>query len=209
MKRTPIAALTLATAALVLTGCAQGEPQAAETVTVTATATVTATPSPTPSETAEPEDMDTSARGARVMKAGDSDGLIDADGTELLNFTVNSIEVDPGCTGNGSGVAENGHFVVFDVDFAITEAAAGVLSTPSNMFNTAAYRVIDADGNTMGESPNTNDAHTCLPDEEKLRYDIGPGEKSSGKVVFDVPVESGVLLTESDAAPDLKWEWAF
>lgn len=208
MKRRPvIAALSLP--ALLVTGCAQVEPQAAETVTVTATTTVTATPSPSASESAEPMDLETSPRGARIMTAGDSDGLIDSEGTELLNFTVNSIDVDPKCTGRGSGVPENGHFVVFEAELEIAKEAAGVLSTPSNMFNTASYRVIDSDGNTLGASPNTNDAHTCFPEGERLKYDIGPGEKSSGKVVFDVPVESGVLLTESDTAPDLKWEWAF
>lgn len=204
MKRTPIAALALS--ALALTGCAQGEPQSAETVTVTATATVTATPSLTPSETAEAVDMDTSPRGARIMKAGDSDGLIDAEGNELLNFTVNSIEVDPGCpTGKAP---ENGHFVVFDAELEITPEAEGVLNTPSDMFNIASYRVIDADGNTLGGSPNTGPAHGCLPEGEMIKYDIGPGEKTSGKVVFDVAAESGILLHHYENT-DLKWEWAF
>lgn len=206
MKRTPIAALTLTAAVVALTGCAEGEPQAAETVTVTATATVTATPSPIPSETAEAVDAETSPRGAWIMEPGDGDGLIDDEGNELLNFKVNSIEVDPGCpTGK---TPENGHFVVSDAELEISQEAEGVLNTPSDMFNIAAYRVIDSDGNTLGGSPNTGPAHGCLPESEMIKYDIGPGEKTSGKVVFDVGAESGILLHHYEKT-DLKWEWAY
>lgn len=210
MKRELAAGAAAITLVGLLTACGQGEPQSAQTVTVTATATVTATPSPTASETAPAnDDLELSPRGAQIMQPGVQDGLVDSDGTELLLFTVNSVDVDPECTGRDRSAAEHGHFVVFDVDFEVTKEAAGVLPTPSNMFNTASYRVIDPDGNTMGESPNTGPAHSCFPDSESLKYDIGPGEKASGKVVFDVPVESGVLLTESDVVPDLKWEWQF
>lgn len=168
---------------------------------------------PEPTNTPTPEQdapaVEFSERGSIVLEPGEPGGIVDAQNTELVTFVVNSIEVDPQCTGERADDPDNGHFVVFDVEIESDIAAADHYVDPGLIFNTAGYRVIDEDGTTRSESPNTGPAHICFPEAENLPINIGPGEKASGKVVFDVPVETGILLTDLGVGENTQWEWHY
>lgn len=143
------------------------------------------------------------------MEPGDEGVINDPGGETLVAFTVHDIEVDPECNGQRAANPEHGHFVVFDVEIDSDLTAADHHVDPGLIFNSAGYRVIDEDGTTRSENPNTGPAHNCIPESEQLPISLGPGEKSNGKVVFDVPVETGILLTNLGIGENLQWEWEF
>lgn len=206
MKHTHTLALTII-AGLLLTACGGTSTTDAEPNIDPVPAADT--PEPVPTEEAEPQ-SERNNRGSRILQAGETEVLSTIDtGEELLSFTVHSIEVNPTCTGDRAKAPENGNFVVFDAEIESSIAAAEQGINPGLIFNSAAYRVIDSDGTTLGESANTGPSHRCFPESTRIPSDLGPGEKASGKVVFDVSVDSGSLLFELDASNDLQWEWEF
>lgn len=171
-------------------------------------APVTEASTPEPTEEPTPE-VERNARGSIVMQPGDTEILTSNDGTELMSFTVHSIEVNPECTGDRPSDPENGNFVVFEAEVESDIVAGEHGLQPGRTFNSSTYRVIDNEGNTLGESPNTGPSHICFPDSDRIPTDLGPGEKASGKVVFDVSIDSGSLLMDIDSAQGLQWEWEF
>lgn len=205
-KRTTLAAL--GAAALLLTACGgDAEPEPSARDAATKTMSQTPTPTPTPTETAEDEAI--SERGSQIMEVGQTGGVFDSEGNDLVTFTVNSIEVSPNCTGDRAREPEHGFFVVFEAEVEGDPRAEDYNIVPGRIFNTAGYRVIDEDGTTLANSPNTSSAHQCFPESESMPITLGAGERASGKVVFDVPVESGTLLMEIDRSAGLQWEWNY
>lgn len=219
MKRSLIT--TTLTAILLLAGCSSPTNDASPNFEPATTTEATPADQETSLEESDTEDpisessedpvpdFDYNERGSVVMEPGDTEILTNDDGTELMSFTVDSIEVNPDCTAERSREPENGNFVVFEAEVESDIVAGEHGLKPGRTFNSSVYRVIDEDGNTLGESPNTGPSHSCFPDIERIPTDLGPGEKGSGKVVFDVSVDSGSLLLELDAAQGLQWEWEF
>lgn len=204
MKKTLIT--TTLTAAVLLVGCSAPANDADPNFESLPAAD---TPVPEPVEETIPE-VEVNDRGSVVMQPGETEILYDLeDDSDLLSFTVNSVEVNPECTGERSDDPENGTFVVFEAEVDSDITAADHYLDPGLIFNSAGYRVIDEDGTTRGESPNTSAAHNCFPESDSFPINLGPGEKASGKVVFDVPVDSGSLLMDIDPSQGLQYEWEF
>ncbi|MGO1664130.1 MAG: hypothetical protein ACTHYO_10485 [Micrococcaceae bacterium] len=202
--KTPTTMAAFGAAALLLTACggeAGPEPSAPEIQGETTS------PTPTPTVTAEEDTI--SVRGSQIMEVGQTSGVIDEEGNELVTFTVNSIEVSPECTGEYAAEPENGFFVMFDAEVDSDPRAEDENIDPGLIFNTAGYRVIDEDGMTLSHSASTAAAYECFPDGEMMPITFGAGERASGRVVFDVPVESGTLLMEIDRSAGLQWEWNY
>lgn len=202
MKRT----LSAATVALLtLTACNSTEAEAEPAPNITPIETAQAAE---PDEAEAPEE-DLSERGSHIMEPGDEGYIADEQDNELLTFTVHSIEVNPECTADNPSEPEHGNFVVFEVDINSDLAITDYYIDPDQIFNSAGYRVIDEDGVTRSESPNTGPSHICFPEAENLPMSVGPGEKASGKVVFDVPIDTGTLVTDLSVGENMQWEWDF
>src|SRR5699024_10783512 len=122
------------------------EPQPQPTVPV-----ATPTPETVAEEEPVPPGVERNSRGSKVLVPGETEILTNDEGTELMTFTVHSIEVDPQCTGDRASAPEHGHFVVFEAEIESHYEAGEHGLNPGRTFNSAAYRVIDADGNTLGE----------------------------------------------------------
>jgi len=193
--------------ALSLTACASDfrEGSAAEPsdspspVAVKSTPTKSATPSPT--EVKESR----SPRGNLLGEVGDTASILSLDEATLVDFTINSITVDPKCTAPRADKPENGHFVVLDVDVETQPGMEEVLYNEFAM-NPYFFKAIDKNGKTSNADLGTSASYSCLKDGEVLPGEIGDAETASGKVVLDTDVESGTLVFEFD---DLGWEWEY
>lgn len=201
MKRT-LSTLTLSL--LALTACANNDVETAPEPDIEPVESET----PEPLEEPTPEE-NVSDRGSLILEEGEEGVVVDDQGTELLTFTVHSIEVNPECTGDRAEEPENGVFVMFDAEVDSVLEAGDYYLDPGLVFNPHGYRAIDIDGSTRSESLGTNAAYNCLPESEMIPTNLGPGENASGKVVFDVPTDARTLLMSIDLAPDLQWEWEF
>lgn len=215
-----LALTLLGSGAALLTGCAADGGTSSPTVTVTQTVTAspeaaaspaaeTATPSaapasPTPVSAAEGS---ISPRGALVKQPGEMAGLTTPAGDSLIEFTVNSIEANPTCTGRDPGAPENGTFVALDVDLEVFAGAAENY-VDGNILNPNAFRFIGTDGDTFGGDVATAPTYTCLPTESLLNTQVGDGERTSGTILLDLPEDSGILLLEDEMSGN-KWEWSF
>lgn len=159
------------------------------------------------SEKADAPAGEKSSRGNGIATVG-GDGLVmTEDGETLATVVLNSIEVDPQCTGDYVREAENGHLVA--LDFSVkTESALADSDNPS--FDIAAYdfKVIKSDGSTSNAELYTSATYSCLKDTETLPDEIGPGETVSGKLVLDVESPEGTLIWKPfyDATG---WEWTY
>lgn len=150
-----------------------------------------------------------SERGSLILEPGDEGVVLDEAGNELLIFTVHSIDINPQCTGQFAQGPEKDAFVVFDAEIESDLTAGDYYLEPGLFFNQYSYRIIDAEGVTLSEPPVSDAAFECFPESEQMPAEIGPGEKASGKVVFDVPADGRTLLMNNEMGQDLQWEWNY
>lgn len=153
-------------------------------------------------------------RGTLPLKPGTAAVASSPEG-ELASMTVNSIEVDPVCTGSYARKAKNGHFVVLDVTVKVaphsTLAKAGVTRDSVSM-RQGGFRMIDKEGNMTPGNDIIGNGYGCLPEGTEIATDINAGEKSSGKLIFDVPSPKGsIVLPELlGGVSDIEgWEWEY
>jgi len=144
-----------------------------------------------------------SVRGKLVKKIGDAVEYRSNKVNEavVIRFVVTDIQVDPICSGEIARSPTNGHFVAFDIS---VETFPGMIEVPGYEFSIAAnnWKVIDSSGKTVSGTSDTNEASRCFQGSDYLPWRMGPAEKAVGKVVFDVPTPSGVLVFEG-------FEWAY
>jgi hypothetical protein len=205
------AALSVTTLlALSLTACAAdvragGVTEASDSPSPTSakpTPTKRSTPTPSPTEAKET----LSTRGNLLSEVGETAVIHTiVDEETLVEFTVNSIKVDPKCTAPRADKPENGHFLVLDVDVETQQGMEDVLYDDFQM-NPYDFKMIDEDGKTSNVDFNTVAVFSCFPDSELLPDEIGDSETASGKVVLDTDVKSGTLVFEMD---ELGWEWEY
>lgn len=164
------------------------------------------------SESAEPkaEEPKRSDRGNILKEIGQGAGTYSADTKEqFASFVINSIEVDPVCTGPSAAQypAENGHMLVLDVSIE-TFPALNELDWPT--FGLAPYsmKVIAPNGTTSNANLGTTAAQVCLPDSETIPASVGPAEKVRGKLVLDSELPSGILVITEGGSPT-GWEYNF
>ncbi|RAX44899.1 hypothetical protein DQ354_12350 [Arthrobacter sp. AQ5-06] len=125
----------------------------------------------------------------------------------MVNVTVRAIEVDPACTATSPRQPENGHFVVLTIDL---EAAPGLADDGDKKWGlySTGWKIIAANGTTQNGHPQTTAAILCLADTEQLPYEIGLGEKATGKVVLDVASPSGTVVYSDPGWPSgLEWDY--
>lgn len=195
------ALLTLPIAALLLAGCG-GSPQSSPTApTVDPAGSQSA--GTTPSTAAAGAK---SSRGNLVKKAGEGASVTDKENT-VASFVVNSITVDPECTGASAAPAQNGHFVVLDVSM---ETAPELAESVNPEFGLAGYgwKAVADNGTTFNGDLGTFEAFMCFDDAERFPSALGPGEKATGKIVLDVPTPTGVLVHKQGFMPT-GWEWEY
>lgn len=195
--------LTLPVVALLLAGCS-GSPGSGPTAPTVEPAAGSKTESATPSATAASGSK--SARGNLIKKVGEGASVTDKDKT-VASFVVNSISVDPACTGTSAAPAKNGHFVVLDVSM---ETAPELAESVNPQFGLAGYgwKAVADNGTTFNGDLGTFEAFMCFSDAERFPSALGPGEKATGKIVLDVPTPTGVLVHKQGFMP-AGWEWEY
>ncbi|WOQ70787.1 hypothetical protein RYJ27_06280 [Microbacterium limosum] len=190
----------LIAAALSLSACS-GSSAPLETPEVEAAG---ATSEPTPAETPEAAESDSevSQRGNLIKGVGVPFGATNLDNEDVGTFVVTAITVDPECTGEYAEPAENGHLIRFDVEGETTAVYDGEI-----MLNEALWKAIAENGTTFNGSLSTMAAYSCLPDNEMLPVNLGPGERVRGSLIFDVPTPTGVLVLDPWGSGG--WEWTY
>lgn len=159
------------------------------------------------SDKAEAGDGEKSSRGNGIATVGGDGLVVTEDGETLATVVLNSIEVDPQCTGDYVREAENGHLVT--MDFSVkTESALAESDNPSFDISAFDFKVIKSDGSTSNAELYTSATYSCLKDTETIPDEIGPGETVSGKLVLDVESPEGTLIWKPfyDASG---WEWTY
>jgi hypothetical protein len=127
-------------------------------------------------------------------------------GVSRVEFTVDAIEVDPGC-GAAAEPAQYGHFVVVTITVS-TAATMSENDGPAEItFDPSMWQVIGPDGATE-DSSWTEAGFSCQGEAELLPVSIGPGENHTGKIVLDTAHATGALVYAPfvDAGG---WEWRY
>lgn len=209
MKKKTLAVVALSV--LALTACGgEAESSAEETTTPTTPAPVVA-PSVTPVEretTPQPEPTeefsDVNERGNFVSEIGNVGSLKNGAGEMALSFTVDDIQPSV-CTGERQEAPENGHFYTV----SMTVEATAILGDSTVPTNPAAFNFISEDGTTFNGNLGTQSAYSCLPDQETLPGQVGPGEKVVGNLVVDVPATTGTLVYNPTYGATESYEFNF
>ncbi len=203
LRRTiPVA---MAGVALVLTGCSTEDSAGPATATGPELPT-TSSAAPTTSESTGPP---RSERGHIIKELGEEGGFTgsdDADAPLVLNFTVDSITVDPECSSSFVQQPANGHYIAIGL-----RASTSPEFDPSTYLTFTEYdfQVIGPDGLTVSDV--SGNAYTCLADNQRFTSDaLGPGQQYAGTVVIDAPASHGTLVYAPGAFGGTSgWEWAF
>ncbi len=154
-------------------------------------------------------------RGTIPMKPGAVAIEKSPEGKQLATWKVNSIKVDPVCTGSYVQQPANGHFVVMDVSVEV--APYGEINKYPNLYKTVStrqggFRMVDPTGKTMQGNDIIGNGYGCLPEGSAIPSDINAGEKASGTLVFDVPTEKGSIILPELLGGDPSaqgWEWSY
>ncbi|WP_461189355.1 DUF4352 domain-containing protein [Arthrobacter sp. Z4-13] len=197
----------MATFVLGLSACG-GSPSA--TTATPTVPSVEAVPSATPTPTATASQMARSPRGNLIKVAGQPAGQADpVTKKQTVSFTINSITVDPPCTGPFPRPAERGHFVILDASIeTLPELAES--SFPRFDLSPHTFKFVAANGTTYNGNLTSGPSYGCLPESEILPISgVGPAEKVTGKIVLDVPDTTGTLMFQPDGAGMGGWEWTF
>ena len=120
----------------------------------------------------------------------------------MASLTIESIEVDPQCTGNYIRPSENGYFVVLTgtITTGVYNDFADKAYVPSISLRTGSFDFVSATGKKTPGNNLIGNTYGCFPESEMMPNDVNIGENATGKLVFDVPENSGsIVLT---ALPD-------
>jgi len=145
-----------------------------------------------------------------VVEVGEEVPIAAEGDTATATMTIDAIEVDAPCDPAYGTVEtpENGHFVRLD----IRAATAPVTGPPSEVskptISDSTFSFIGPDGVTFNGSLATYAAFGCLPDENKLPSELGPGQQFAGSILLDVPAPTGTLIF-TDYFGSSGWEWTF
>lgn len=149
-----------------------------------------------------------------AKKQGETAGLVDENGgKKYFTFEVLSTQAVSSCTprvGGGKLKPENGYFLIVDVK---ANMAAGITAkvdgSPSDIFMPViaeAFSVASPAGKLQRDVGSAA-AFGCLAEEDLAPPMISPGESLRGKVVLDVPFDSGRVVY--DPEENGGWSWPF
>lgn len=194
----------IATLGITLSACG-GSPSATATspsVEPIADSTATATAPAAPEAKKSPRGNLIKALG---QPAGQSDSITKK---QTVNFIINSITVDPPCTGPYPQPSEKGHFVVLDASIETLPELAEA-GYPKFDLSPHGFQFVGANGTTYNGNLTSGASYGCLPEGEVLPINgVGPAEKVTGKIVLDVPEATGTLVFKSMGELS-GWEWNF
>lgn len=143
-------------------------------------------------------------RGHMLKKWGEEAGSTDPMNDAILaRWTLDNPNLDVQCDAQVSQPATNGHYVSLDAN---VEASPDLSKGHTGDFDiTYGWSYYLADGTKFNGHVDSGDygAFSCLQESETITS-VGPGEKATGKVVFDLPSTDGTLVFESDG---LGWEY--
>ncbi|SDH80282.1 hypothetical protein SAMN05192558_105122 [Actinokineospora alba] len=145
------------------------------------------------------------ATGAPVLpkRVGEDAGVVAEDGSRLVTFRLDKVEVDPECTAPEAKEPEKGHFVVFTMTVEPMEKYSDELKH----LHAGSFEILGDDGaDTLVSTPAAN---ACFPESEQLTRHYKPGEKTTGKIVFDTKYKSGNAALKNGAADGTGWVWEF
>lgn len=215
-------ALTTAAAAIAmlfaLVGCSTAIPNT--TIDDAAVEATTAPPmeSTEPAESAKPErpkkkteaviepapEPPESERGYLIKEIGEEAALTSYDYIDLVVFTIDAIELDPPCTSGYPEASANGHFIAVTITAqTFPELSDAEIDTVS--FSEWAWEAYSTDGVRLNDPVGT--AYSCLAEGELMPFEIGPGQKVTGKIVLDVSDVHGAIAFVPYAG--LGWEWRY
>jgi hypothetical protein len=202
MKKTIAAAVTGLALAGALSACgtpAAGTPTSTPSV-APAAAGGTAQAAPTSSSAA---DGAKSSRGNLIKKVGEPASET-YNGETIATFVAKSIKTVPSCPGQYASAPKNGQIVIATFDVETTAALAKTMTKDFSL-NMFGWKAIAGNGTTVNGNITPIG---CLDSSEELPSMMGPGEKATGKVAFDVPAGAGTLVyTEPGASAG--WEWGY
>lgn len=189
--------------ALLVAGCSEsvtGRPQLGAELTETK------------KEQPEPGEPKTSSSGTKInatgapvlpKRVGEDAGVVAEDGSRLVTFRLDKVEVDPECTAPEAKEPERGHFVVFTMTVEPMEKYSDEL----RHLHAGSFEILGADGvDTLVSTPAAN---ACFPAAEQLTRHHKPGEKTTGKIVFDTKYTSGNAALKSAEVDGTGWTWEF
>jgi hypothetical protein len=161
---------------------------------------------PSSSSSSAPAGSGDNERGNIEKQIGEEAGVTGTDGSDLMTFTVDAIQVDYPCSGDYPQPPENGHFV--GLSMHITTAP----NLPADSFvdiSATDFTFIGSDGVTVS-NVDTFPAFTCAPDDEQLPSGpLGSGQQYVGTLVLDVPETTGILQYQPLYLSAGGWEWHF
>jgi len=193
-------------AALGLTLSACGGKEMGAAPTAPAVESIAPTPAASAPATEGPKK---SPRGNFIKAVGDAGWMVNPAGKKTAIFTINSITIDPPCTGPYPQPAEKGHFVILD---ASIETTPDLAESSYQKFDLSphGWQFVGANGTTYNGSLTSGASYGCLADSEILPINgIGPAEKVTGKIVLDMPATTGTLVFKPMGGAAGGWEWAF
>lgn len=134
-------------------------------------------------------------------------------GSDRAHFEVivHEIAVVDSCPGRVTGAErtpERSHFVVVDLTARMSDSVATDVLGGADLFmplSPDAFALVGQDGSVRTDLL-TDAAWACFEDDVLAAPFVGPGEGTSGYVVLDSDVDSGVLVY-APAGPG--WEWEF
>lgn len=143
---------------------------------------------------------------------GESAGLT-LPGSDVAHFevVVHDIAIIDSCPGRAAGAErapERSHFVVVDLTARMSDAVATDVLGGADLFmplSPDAFTLVGRDGSVRSDLL-TDAAWACFEDDTLAAPFVGPGESTSGLVVLDSDVASGVLVYAPDGPG---WEWEF
>lgn len=202
------AGLIAACAAALLTGCGGDIPTAASSSSGTSVTLPPSTSSAPPSPTT-PAGPSTNSRGNIAAALGEQHGF---GGTTLANaavtFALDSI-APVQCTNIDGLKPVNGVFVAAHFRVGTGTPAAFNEVGMSEPLNPLSFSYIGSDNITVS-SIATPETYECLPENQYLPGQMGPGQQYAGDIVFDLPAAHGALVLELPGLSNASgWEWDF
>lgn len=206
MKRLVITSFALT--AVLLSACASpAAPQSADRSATGSSSATTDSPSQatsSQSQTASSSPTPTPSRSVRgnLIKVVGQPAFFTGQDRKTLAATWVMTALEPiQCTGPYAQAAKNGHFIAATVDLETFPA----LENDLVMMQAVNWKFIQPNGTTFNGEVSGN-GYMCITDTERFPGKVGPGEKVSGKIVFDLPAETGVLVFSQSGVTG--WEWA-
>ena len=153
----------------------------------------------------EPEGPLLNERGNIEKVLGEEGGIANFEGTPLVTFAVDAIKPVECTEEYYDYEPENGRIIAVDMRVATAPELGSEYFSVSGF----EFSYIGENGVTVSNL-STIATYSCLPEKELLiSGQMTPGSQYVGKVLLDVPAETGTLVYRPMSVADNGWEWKF